>query len=76
MQTAFSFWGAKKKTPGKRKNARGNLPNGSPEPPLAAKGLALGTCCVWKSEMHDGISERREQSVALFRIVGMEATDG
>ena len=23
------------------------------------RGSALGTCCVWKSEMHDGISERR-----------------
>ena len=72
----FSFRKGNGVEPPKEKRAWGNLSNGFPTPLLATKGLALGTCCVWKSEMHDGVSERREQSVALFRVVGMDGTDG
>ena len=55
----FSFRKGNGVEPPKEKRAWGNLSNGFPTPLLATKGLALGTCYVWKSEMHDGVSERR-----------------
>ena len=49
----FSFRKGNGVEPPKEKRAWGNLPNGFPTPRLTAKGLALGCCGVWKSEMYD-----------------------